>query len=147
MTMIMTSKLTSQSNLLWGVTSAVGAGLCFLVLLAIVAVWWHPISRPSLDRVSFRVVTLALVANMIFGIASAVGGMMTHDGFLCGFSVFVLQLTLQISSFLLLCVALNLQFVVVHGFNGRNLEKFYIIFSLGMSAVLAIPPYAANQYG
>ncbi|KAJ3983470.1 hypothetical protein F5890DRAFT_1387507, partial [Lentinula detonsa] len=135
------------SNLLWAVTSAVGAGLCFLVLLAISAVWWHPTSRPHLDRVSFRIVMIALFANMIFGIASAVGGTMTHGGFLCGFSIFVLQWTLQISSFLLFSIALNLQLVVVNGFNGQNLEKFYIIVSLVFATVLTVPPYAANQYG
>ncbi|KAJ3827101.1 hypothetical protein F5880DRAFT_1540058 [Lentinula raphanica] len=135
------------SNLLWAVTSAVGAGLCFFVLLAIGTVWSHPTSRPHLDRVSFRIVTIALFANMIFGIASAVGGTRTSGGFICGFSIFVLQLTLQISSFLLFCIALNLQLVVVHGFNGQILEKFYIILSFGFAAVLAVPPYAANQYG
>ncbi|KIK63349.1 hypothetical protein GYMLUDRAFT_41075 [Collybiopsis luxurians FD-317 M1] len=139
--------MKSVSNLLWATTSSIGAGLCFLVLVAIGAVWWHPESRPCLDRVSFRIVTVALIANMIFGIASAVGGMMTHEGFLCGFSIFVLQLMLQISSFLLFCIALNLQLVVLHGFNGRNMEKFYITFSLLLSAILVIPPYAANQYG
>ncbi|KAJ3732725.1 hypothetical protein DFJ43DRAFT_1072590 [Lentinula guzmanii] len=135
------------SNLLWAVTSAVGAGLCFLVLLAISAVWWHPTSRPHLDRVSFRIVMIALFANMIFGIASAVGGTMTHGGFLCGFSIFVLQWTLQISSFLLFSIALNLQLVVVNGFNGQNMEKFYIIVSFVFATVLTVPPYAANQYG
>ncbi|KAE9400109.1 hypothetical protein BT96DRAFT_919660 [Gymnopus androsaceus JB14] len=134
-----TPHMETVSNLTWAVTSSIGACLCFLVLLVIGAVWLHPKSRPHLDRVSFR--------NLIFGISSAVGGTMTHDGFLCGFSIFILQFTLQISSFLLFCIALNLQLVVVNGFNGQNLEKFYIAFSFVMSAVLVIPPYAANQYG
>ncbi|KAJ4478814.1 hypothetical protein C8J55DRAFT_514958 [Lentinula edodes] len=144
---VFTPHMEAVSNLLWAVTSAVGAGLCFFVLLVIAAVWSYPLTRSHLDRVSFRIVTIALVANMIFGIASAVGGTMTHGGFLCGFSIFVLQLTLQISSFLLFCIALNLQLVVVHGFNGQSMEKYYIIFSLVFASVLVIPPYAANQYG
>jgi hypothetical protein len=143
----LTSDMETTSNLLWAVTSTVGAILCFLVLLVIGIVWLHPKSRPHLDRVSFRIVTLALFANMTFGIASTVGAMMTTDNFFCGFSVFVLQLTLQISSFLLFCIALNLLLVVCYRFNGQNMEKFYIIFSLVMSAVLVVPPYAANQYG
>ncbi|KIK55306.1 hypothetical protein GYMLUDRAFT_264149 [Collybiopsis luxurians FD-317 M1] len=144
---VFTSDMNSVSNSLWAVTSAVGAGLCFLVVVVIGAVLLHPKSRPCLDRVSFRIVTIALIANMIFGIASAVGGVTTHDGFLCGFSIFVLQLTLQISSFLLFCIALNLQLVVIHGLNGQNMEKFYITFSLVLSVILVVPPYAANQYG
>ncbi|KAE9400259.1 hypothetical protein BT96DRAFT_881545 [Gymnopus androsaceus JB14] len=141
-----TPHMETVSNLTGTVTSAVGAGLCFLVLLVIGAVWLHPESRPHLDRVSFRIVSL-LLANMLFGISTAVVGTMTQDGVLCGFWIFVLQLTLQISNFLLFCIALNLQLVVVHRFNGQKLEKFYIIFSFVVSAVLVIPPYASDQYG
>ncbi|KIK63393.1 hypothetical protein GYMLUDRAFT_72083 [Collybiopsis luxurians FD-317 M1] len=135
------------SNTLWGTTSAVGAGLCLLVFVIIIVVWLHPESRPCFDRVSFRIVTVALIANMTFAISSSVAGLTIHDGFMCGFSIFVLQSSQQISSLLVLCVALNLQLVVVNGVNGRNMEKFYFIFSFLLSAALVIPPYAANQYG
>jgi len=142
-----TSDMETMSNLSWSVTSAVGSGLCFLVLLVIGAVWLHPTSRPYLDRVSFRIVTIVVFANMIFAISSAVGGSVTHPGFLCGFSIFVLQFTLQFSSFLLFCIALNLQLVVLYHFNGQRMEKFYVIVSFVMSASLVVPAYAANQYG
>lgn len=56
---------TITSNLLWAVTSAVGAGLCFFVLLVIAAVWSYPLTRSHLDRVSFRIVTIALVAKWV----------------------------------------------------------------------------------
>ncbi|KAL0572639.1 hypothetical protein V5O48_009325 [Marasmius crinis-equi] len=84
---------------------------------------------------------------MLFGIASAVGGTRTGPGFICGFSIFVLQLTLQFSGFLLFCIALNLQLVVVHGMNGKRLEKFYLIGSTVLAFALVVPPYAAHQYG
>ncbi|KAK6987724.1 hypothetical protein R3P38DRAFT_328994 [Favolaschia claudopus] len=134
-------------NNLWAVTSAVGAGICFLVLLVIAAVWSYPKSRAHLDRVSFRVVVYVVFANMLFGTASAVGGTRTGPSFLCGFSIFILQLTLQFSGFLLFCVALNLQLVVVHGLNGQRLEKYYLIGSTLLALALVIPPYAAKQYG
>lgn len=54
---------TITSNSLWAITSAVGAGLCFLVLLVIAAVWLHPESRAHLDRVSFRIMSVALFAK------------------------------------------------------------------------------------
>ncbi|THV05874.1 hypothetical protein K435DRAFT_646345 [Dendrothele bispora CBS 962.96] len=85
---------------------------------------------------------------MIFAIASAVAGQLKKDtGFLCGFSIFVLQLTLQFSSFLLFSIALNLQLVVVHNFRGQKLEKIYIIASAAMAGILTVPPYAAGMYG
>ncbi|KAJ7730423.1 hypothetical protein B0H16DRAFT_1585042 [Mycena metata] len=141
-----TPHMTVVSNNLWAVTSAVGAGLCFLVLVVIAAVWSYPKSRPHLDRVSFRIVIYVVFANMLFGTASAVGGTRTGPGFLCGFSIFILQLTLQLSGFLLFSIALNLQLVVVHG-RGQGLEKYYLIGSTVLAFALVIPPYAAHQYG
>ncbi|THU95966.1 hypothetical protein K435DRAFT_966199 [Dendrothele bispora CBS 962.96] len=141
----MDDEKTNTSNQLWAITSAVGAGLCFLVLVMIFLVWLHPKSRPCLDRVSWRIVVWALAANMVFAIASAVGGQLTESaGFLCGFSIFVLQLMLQFSSFLLFSIALNLQLVVVHNFRGQQLEKFYIAVSATMAIILAVPPYATG---
>ncbi|KAJ7348591.1 hypothetical protein DFH08DRAFT_779030 [Mycena albidolilacea] len=142
-----TPHMTVVSNNLWAVTSAVGAGLCFLVLVIIAAVWSYPKSRAHLDRVSFRVVIYVVFANMLFGTASAIGGTRAGPGFLCGFSIFILQLTLQFSGFLLFSIALNLQLVVVHGKNGQRLEKYYLIGSALLAFALVIPPYAAHQYG
>ncbi|KAJ3812841.1 hypothetical protein EV368DRAFT_82866 [Lentinula lateritia] len=138
---------TRASDLLWAITSAIGASFCLIVLLVVAAVWWNPKSRPHLDRVSFRIVTVALFVNMLFGISSTVGGILTEDSFLCGFSIFVLQLTLQFSSFLLFCIVLNLQLVVLYGLDGQKLERYYFIGSFLMSIILVIPPYAAGQYG
>ncbi|THU77372.1 hypothetical protein K435DRAFT_702562 [Dendrothele bispora CBS 962.96] len=85
---------------------------------------------------------------MIFAIAGAVAGQLKNDtGFLCGFSIFVLQLTLQFSSFLVFSIALNLQLVIVHNFRGQKLERIYITASAVMAAILTVPPYAAGMYG
>jgi hypothetical protein len=136
-----------NSNLLWASTSAAGAGLCFLILLVIAAVWIHPKSRKHLDRVSFRLVTTALICNMFYGIFSTVGGMSKGPSKTCGFSVFVLQLTLQMSTLLLYFIALNLQLILVHHMTGPRLEKLYIIASVLLSLIITIPPYANGQYG
>lgn len=40
-----------------------------------------------------------------------------------------------------------IRLVVVHGMNGRRMEKFYVSGSLLMSILLTVPPYAAGQYG
>ncbi|KAJ8095771.1 hypothetical protein PM082_022878 [Marasmius tenuissimus] len=144
-----TLEMSKTGNHLWAVTAAVGAGVCFIVLVVTALVWAHPESRIHLDRVSFRIVVWVVFTNMLFGIAGAVAGTRTGPGFICGFSVFILQLqlTLQFSGFLLFSIALNLQLVVFHGIYGKRSEKFYIIGSAVLTCAVTIPPYAANQYG
>ena len=51
------------SNQLWAVTAAVGAVLCFLVLIVIAAMYTHASSRAHLDRVSFRLVLYSLIVK------------------------------------------------------------------------------------
>lgn len=60
-----TKKNCSNSNQLWAVLSAVGAGLCFLVLSTAGMVSLHPQSRKYLDRVSFRMAMYALAAKYV----------------------------------------------------------------------------------
>ncbi|KAJ7114308.1 hypothetical protein C8R44DRAFT_710139 [Mycena epipterygia] len=140
-------ELETLSNQLWAVTSLVGAALCGAVLIVIGIVASRPRCRPMLDRVSFRILVCALVANTIFGITNAIGGKFTGPTWACGFDIFLLQFTLETSSFLLFSIALNLQLVVVHQVNGKTLEKFYILGSILISLCLTVPPYAMKQYG
>lgn len=37
--------------------------------------------------------------------------------------------------------------MLVHGFDGQRLEKYYFIGSVALSLALTIPPYATHQYG
>lgn len=37
--------------------------------------------------------------------------------------------------------------VVVHGLNGQNMEKYYILGSVLLSVILSVPSYATGQYG
>ncbi|KAF8178199.1 hypothetical protein K438DRAFT_1464162, partial [Mycena galopus ATCC 62051] len=135
------------SNRVWTITSLVGAALCGAVLIVIGIVALKPHCRPHLDRVSFRILVCALVANTIFGITNAIGGKFTGPTWACGFDIFLLQFTLETSSFLLFSIALNLQLVVVHQFNGQKMEKFYIVGSIIISLCVTVPPYALKQYG
>ncbi|KAJ8515291.1 hypothetical protein ONZ45_g7259 [Pleurotus djamor] len=139
--------IASQGNRLWMYTSIVGACLCFLVLLFIGVATANKKYRHHLDRVSFRIVSCALVANLIFGIVNAVGGSFTGPTWTCGFTIWLLQLTLELSCFLTFCVALNLQLVIVYRVNGHKLEKYYLIGSLVISLALTIPAYSSGQYG
>ncbi|KAF7328327.1 hypothetical protein MVEN_02548100 [Mycena venus] len=144
---VFTDNLVNISNQLWAITAMVGAALCSIVLVLIGIVAMDPVSRPHLDRVSFRILVWALLANTVFGIVNAVSAKFTGPTWACGFTIFLLQFTLEMSSFLLFSIALNLQLVVIHQINGQKMEKFYIFGSIIISLCLTVPPYAAKQYG
>ncbi|KAJ7263486.1 hypothetical protein C8J57DRAFT_1333658 [Mycena rebaudengoi] len=144
---VWTPQLVDLSNRVWAMTSLVGAALCGAVLVVIGVVALNPRCRAHLDRVSFRILVCALLANTIFGITNTIGGKFTGPTWACGFDIFLLQFTLETSSFLLFSIALNLQLVVVHQVNGQKMEKFYIAGSILISLCLTVPPYALKQYG
>ncbi|KAJ7779698.1 hypothetical protein B0H16DRAFT_1829930 [Mycena metata] len=144
---VFTDELVELSNQLWAVTAMIGAAFCGAVLIVIGIVATNPVSRQHLDRVSFRILVWALAANTIFGVANAIGGKFTGPTWACGFTIFLLQLTLELSSFLLFSIALNLQLVVVHKINGQAMEKYYVLGSWVMSLGLTVPAYASKQYG
>ncbi|KAJ3876404.1 hypothetical protein F5051DRAFT_292356, partial [Lentinula edodes] len=134
-------------NQLWMFTSIIGASMCFFVLLLICIVTLHPVSRPHLNRVSFRILAFALAVNTVFGIVNAIGGSFTGPTWTCGFTIWILQVTLQLSSFLMFSIALNMQLIIVHGINGQRMEKFYMLGSIVISLGVTIPAYATKQYG
>ncbi|KDQ22944.1 hypothetical protein PLEOSDRAFT_163832 [Pleurotus ostreatus PC15] len=160
-----TGEMAKVSNQLWMVTSVVGACSCFVVLLVIGLVSLNRNTRRHLDRVSFRIVVYALATNLAFGIVNAVGGSFTGPTWTCGFTIWILQFTLELACFLTFSIALNLQYsrhclfdgsftiteagrlVIVHRVNGQRMEKFYALGSLAISLCLTIPAYATGQYG
>ncbi|KAJ4466762.1 hypothetical protein J3R30DRAFT_3583500 [Lentinula aciculospora] len=144
---VFTNEMALASNHLWMFTSIIGASMCFVVLILICSIALHPVSRPHLDRVSFRILAFALAVNTVFGIVNAIGGSFTGPTWTCGFTIWILQLTLQLSSFLMFSIALNMQLVIVHGINGQRMEKFYMLGSVTISLAVTIPAYATKQYG
>ncbi|KAJ6478280.1 hypothetical protein C8R45DRAFT_906393 [Mycena sanguinolenta] len=125
----------------------VGAALCGAVLIGTGIIAMNPVSRPHLDRVSFRILVFALAANTVFGVTNAIGGKFTGPTWTCGFDIWLLQLTLELSSFLLFSIVLNLQLVIVHRVNGQRMERWYIWGSIILALTLTVPPYALKQYG
>jgi hypothetical protein len=37
--------------------------------------------------------------------------------------------------------------VIINNVNGQKMEKIYVIGSVAMSIIIAVPPYASGQYG
>ncbi|KAJ7443195.1 hypothetical protein B0H11DRAFT_2093008 [Mycena galericulata] len=124
-------------------------GLCltFLVLCAYAYAAWHPVSKNYLNRVSFRLLVYALVANLIFGTTFLIGTLITGPSAKCNFVAFLTNLSLAFSAGMFFCMALNLQLVLVHHINGQTMEKYYIIGISLVCAVCNITPYASGQLG
>ncbi|KAJ7088799.1 hypothetical protein B0H15DRAFT_286586 [Mycena belliarum] len=124
-------------------------GLCLtiLVLCAFAYTALHSATKHHLNRVSFRLLTCALLANLVYGCAFLSTAKATGPSPQCGLTVFLINLTNLFSGGMFFCIALNLELVLVHGCNGKRLEKYYILGTLALSAICTIPPYAAGQFG
>ncbi|KAK7058559.1 hypothetical protein VNI00_002195 [Paramarasmius palmivorus] len=126
--------------------SMAGAGLCFFVLVVIAIAAIHPASRPSLDRVSFRIVVGALLTNLLYAIAVVVSACLRSKQH-CAVEIWLILFALQLSSYLLFCVGLNLQLVLIHGVDGQRMEKFYFLCSFFLAVAISLPPFITGQYG
>ncbi|KAJ7138200.1 hypothetical protein C8R44DRAFT_976022, partial [Mycena epipterygia] len=124
-----------------------GACLTFLVLCCYAYLAWHPVSKGHLNRVSFRLLVYALIANLIFGISFLIGTLATAPSTWCTFVAFLVNLSLMFSGGMFFCMALNLQLVLVHRFNGQRMEKYYILGTSLLCAACNITPYAYGQFG
>ncbi|KAJ6549121.1 hypothetical protein DFH09DRAFT_1366946 [Mycena vulgaris] len=124
-----------------------GVGLTFIVLALYAYAAWNPVSRKHLDRVSFRLLVYALLANLIFGILFPVGMLDVHPGWQCGFVSFLVSLSLLFSAGMFFCIGINLPLVLHHNVNGQRMENYYIIGTAVVSGVCNIVPYASGHLG
>ncbi|KAF7341176.1 hypothetical protein MVEN_01852500 [Mycena venus] len=123
-----------------------GTCLTFFVLCAYAFAAWHPVSKHHLNRVSFRLLVYALIANLIFGtflIGTQAIGPSTH----CSFLGFLINLSLMFSAGMFFCMALNLQLTLVHTINGQKMERYYIFGTLIVCLLCHIAAYASGQFG
>ncbi|KAJ6506936.1 hypothetical protein C8R45DRAFT_971039 [Mycena sanguinolenta] len=122
-----------------------GVGLSVLLLMAIAYLQWNPRSRPYLNRVSFRLLTCALVANAVLGSLMFIKD--RDEGAGCVFFAFVGVVGPMFSACMFCCIALNLPLVLVFGVNGNKMEKYYIIGSVILCLACNIPPLAYGKLG
>ncbi|KAF9008203.1 hypothetical protein BDQ17DRAFT_1422275 [Cyathus striatus] len=133
------------SNNLAFISTIPGTCISFLALIAYTVIVCIKRTRASLNRVSFRLMVYTLVFNVLFGIAYAATP--ASPGPLCNFGAFVVNFTLSFSTFFTTCIALNLQLVLVHGVNGKRMEKYYVAATTVLSIILNIPTVAVHQFG
>ncbi|ESK94857.1 hypothetical protein Moror_14130 [Moniliophthora roreri MCA 2997] len=124
----------------------ISGGLSLLILTMIAGLACHPISRPLLDRVSFRIMVYAILANLVYCIGLGVVDKIPSES-LCWILLWLLNLSLLMSSFLFFCIGLNLMLVMVHGVRGQKMEKYYVGGSILLAIIVTTPAFVTKQYG
>ncbi|KAJ7850128.1 hypothetical protein B0H13DRAFT_2401492 [Mycena leptocephala] len=123
------------------------AGLVVVLLVLYAYAAWYPVSRRHLDRVSFRLLVYALLANLTFGIVFIIVTLIQWPGWECGFLMFLVNLSLMFSAGMFFCIGINLPLVLAFNLNGQRMEKYYIMGTALISSVCNIVPYASGQFG
>ncbi|KAJ6570881.1 hypothetical protein DFH09DRAFT_1362517 [Mycena vulgaris] len=129
-------------------------GLCIpgivitaFLLLGFAYTAWHPTSRRHLNRVSFRLLVCAMISNIIYISSFIVTPSLTGPSATCSFVSFTINTSLLFSACMFFCMSLNLQLVLVHGVDGRRMEKYYLIGSGILCAICNVTPLVAGKYG
>ncbi|KAJ7926232.1 hypothetical protein B0H13DRAFT_1090619 [Mycena leptocephala] len=122
-----------------------GVALSVLFLAVVAFLQWNPVSRPCLDRVSFRLLVYALIGNVIFGTVMFPPMKGPSPG--CTLISFLYATAPMFSASLFCCMAVNLQLVLIHGVNGNKMEKYYLLAAAFLCAACNIPPLAAGIFG
>ncbi|KAJ7739983.1 hypothetical protein DFH07DRAFT_70870 [Mycena maculata] len=130
------------------ITAFAVAAIVFILLTLGAYAWaaWNPTSRPHLNRVSFRLLVYALVANLMY-VSMMISGARVGAGAGCSFNAFFLDVCLMFAGLMFCSMALNLQLVLVHGVNGQKMEWYYVLGGLLMATACNIPSYAAGTLG
>ncbi|KAJ7909815.1 hypothetical protein B0H13DRAFT_2329957 [Mycena leptocephala] len=124
-----------------------GVTLSVLFLTVVAYLQWNPVSRPHLNRISFRLLVYALIANVVFGSQMLVLVWMKEPSPGCSIVAFLCMAAPFFSACIFFCVALNLQLVLVYGVNGNKMEKYYIFGAAFVSGACIIPIWAAGKLG
>ncbi|KAJ7852809.1 hypothetical protein B0H14DRAFT_3656748 [Mycena olivaceomarginata] len=122
--------------------------ITFIVVILAAYAWaaWNPVSRPYLNRVSFRLLVYALIANLAYS-AGMISGLHLKAGAGCNGSTFFTNSCLMFAGVMFFCMALNLQLVLVYGVNGQRMERYYIAGAIFLALACNVPPYAAGALG
>ncbi|KAJ6457743.1 hypothetical protein C8R45DRAFT_1032935 [Mycena sanguinolenta] len=118
-----------------------GLGLTTVLLTLYGYAAWNPVSRPYLDRVSFRLLTYALVAHLCFGILFAISAFATYNGLWCALITSMGNLCLVFSAGMFFSIAINLPLVLAFKVNGRKMEKYYVIGTMLIGIVSNFVPH------
>ncbi|KAF7354152.1 hypothetical protein MVEN_01102700 [Mycena venus] len=110
---------------------------------------WNPVSRRYVDRVSFRLLTYALIAHLVFCVTFPVSSLNVRPGWQwqCGLLIFITNLSLMFSAGIFFCIAINLPLVLTLRVDGQKMEKYYVLGIAFTCLVVNLAPYASGNLG
>ncbi|KAJ6460539.1 hypothetical protein C8R45DRAFT_1108950 [Mycena sanguinolenta] len=116
-----------------------GLGLTTMLLILYGYAALKLVSRRYLDRVSFRLLTYALVAHLCFGVSCIIGIFIPELRRRCAHLSFLSNLCLVFSAGMFFSIAINLPLVLAFNVNGQKMEKYYVlgVTLVGLSSSLA----------
>ncbi|KAJ7321922.1 hypothetical protein DFH08DRAFT_357041 [Mycena albidolilacea] len=126
---------------------APGFGLTVVLLALFKYVAWNPVSRRYVDRVSFRLLTYALIAHLVFCVTFPVSSLNVHPGWQCDLLAFGMNLSLMFSAGMFFCIALNLPLVLALRINGQKMEKYYVLGIAFTCLIVNLASYASGSLG
>ncbi|KAJ6452759.1 hypothetical protein C8R45DRAFT_1223352 [Mycena sanguinolenta] len=124
-----------------------GLGLTTVLLSLYGYATWNPVSRRYLNRVSFRLLTYALIAHLCFGIVFTIGAFAAHPGGQCALLPFLSNLSLLFSAGMFFSIAINLPLVLAFNINGKKMEKYYVGGVTLIALVSNVAAYASGNLG
>ncbi|CAJ0764631.1 18756_t:CDS:10 [Entrophospora sp. SA101] len=107
------------------------------------------ISYPRLaDRVIFRLAFAAMLSDIFYSSFQVLNLVVTTSGTLCILSTWGWVFSTLISVFFIDCIAINLQVIFLHEYEGRrDLEKYYFILPSVFALTLSLLPLTQDMYG
>ncbi|TRM64485.1 hypothetical protein BD626DRAFT_253251 [Schizophyllum amplum] len=123
--------------------------LCSMILVVSFMVYKCPPARPTLNRISFRLLIWTMVVELFYDVAYTVCVLLKEDDNrgACTASVVGIFMFVGITNYLVTCVALNLCLVLVFGVNVVKLEKYYVIGSFAVGIFVPIVPATLGTFG
>ncbi|KZT27838.1 hypothetical protein NEOLEDRAFT_1088094 [Neolentinus lepideus HHB14362 ss-1] len=103
--------------------------------------------QTAVRRQSFMMLLAVLVASLFYSAAYLVEDLITGPTAWCGAAMFVGFLTSNFTNFVIMCMALNLQLVFIHGKNTQRWIKYYLGLSFLASLATALPGAIRNVWG
>ncbi|KAJ7135848.1 hypothetical protein C8R44DRAFT_848656 [Mycena epipterygia] len=100
-----------------------------------------------MNRVSLRLLALALIFNLGFGVSFIFATLISKQTMPCAFITFFTDFSQMFSAGMFFCMALNLHLILVHKVNGQKMEKFYYLGTVIFAAACSVTPLAAGVYG
>ncbi|KAJ7627977.1 hypothetical protein DFH06DRAFT_1226818 [Mycena polygramma] len=122
-----------------------GVALTVLLLSAIAYLQWNPVSRPHLNRVSFRLLVYALAGNVVLGSTLFPNVDQSTPDSGCRLLSFLGVFAPVFSASMFCSIAINLQLVLIYGVNGNRMEKYYLMGGVFLTSACTVPAALADQ--